>query len=302
MRPENLDSLTITLIHAGFGCNDKVLIEIISQRTNEDLQLLRRAYQSEFGRDLIEDIKSETGANFERILCALLWTRAEADAHSLRKAFEGVGARIEPLIETLVHRTKEEREAIKAAYLQMYGKTLQHDIEKELDGDNERLFVALINNTPQELPLDVPYLEQVADDLFKRGEGKWGTDEVGFITTLTSCSPVFLKEVNIVYALRHSHSLVTAIGEEMGGHRGKTLKALISDHDEYYADLFWKSMEGAGCNEDMLMRIIASRRHKLRGISRAFIHKYGCGMKHKIDKEMGNGDFGKVVKEITKGF
>ena len=272
------------------------------QRNNEDLQFLRGAYHSEFGRDLIDDIKSETGGDFERALCALVWTRAEADAHSLHKAFEGAGARVNPLIETLVHRTKEEREAIKAAYLQMYGKTLQHDIEKELGGDNERLFVALINNTPQEVPLDVHYLEQVADDLFRKGEGKWGTDEAGFITNLTSMSPVFLKELNIVYALRHSHSLVTAIGNEMGGALAQTLKALISDHDEYYADLIWHAMQGTGCDEDMLMRALISRRHKLRGISRAFIHKYGCGVKHKIDKEMGNGDFGKVMKEVTTTF
>ena len=162
--------------------------------------------------------------------------------------------------------------------------------------------MALINNTPQELPLEVPYLEQVADDLFRRGEGKWGTDEVGFIQTLTSCSPVFLKELNIVYALRHGHSLVTAIGKEMGGYLAMTLKAIISEHDEYFADLIKTAMAGTGCDEDMLMRALVSRRHRLRGISRAYIHKYGCGIKHSIDKEMGNGDFGKVIKEITKGF
>ena len=64
----------------GFGCNDKVLIEILAQRTNEDLQFLRAAYHSEFGRDLLEDIKSETGGDFERILCALIRTRAEVDS------------------------------------------------------------------------------------------------------------------------------------------------------------------------------------------------------------------------------
>ena len=64
----------------GFGCNDKVLIDILSQRTNEDLQFLKNAYHSEFGRDLLEDIKSETGGDFERILCALIRTRAEVDS------------------------------------------------------------------------------------------------------------------------------------------------------------------------------------------------------------------------------
>ena len=48
----------------------------------------------------------------------------------------------------------------------------------------------------------------------------------------------------------------------------------VAEHDEYYADLINKAVEGAGTDEKLLARVIVSRRHLLPGINKAFMHKY----------------------------
>lgn len=295
------DAKTVRDAMKGLGTDDKVLIETIAARSCEDLQHMRAAFHSEFGRDLVNDIKSECSGDYERAIVGLVYTRAEFDAHACNKAMKGMGTKESTLIETLVHRTFEEREAIKAAYLQMYGKTLEHDIAGDMGGDMEKLFLSMINVRPVDFQMDANFLLQVADDLHKKGAGTLGTDEKGFIAILTTCSNQFLKALNYTYAMKYGDSLETAIGQEMGGNLAKTMSVIMSDHDEYYASLIDKACDGAGTNDDLLIRTIIGRRHRLRNISEQFVHRFGKSIHSRISSEV-SGDYGKVLKKVTEGF
>ena len=56
----------------GAGTKDTNLIRIIVSRAEYDIGLIKQAYQKLYNRDLIEDVKSDTHGDYEKILLALL--------------------------------------------------------------------------------------------------------------------------------------------------------------------------------------------------------------------------------------
>lgn len=49
----------------GFGTDNNGLISIICHRTNLQRQQIEKAFKTSFGKDLVQDIISETSGNFE---------------------------------------------------------------------------------------------------------------------------------------------------------------------------------------------------------------------------------------------
>lgn len=77
------------IVLQGIGTNEKVLIDIICSRSNEELIEIKRAYESEFKRLLESDVKSDTSGDFRRLLLALLETERDSSNHvDEQKAYE----------------------------------------------------------------------------------------------------------------------------------------------------------------------------------------------------------------------
>lgn len=100
----------------GFGTDEDGLINIICRRSNEQRQLINRAYKTNFGKDLMEDIKSETSGNFEKLLVALLTPIVDYYAKELHDAMSGAGTDEDVLIEVLATMSNYEIHTIKNAY------------------------------------------------------------------------------------------------------------------------------------------------------------------------------------------
>ncbi|NXD19691.1 ANXA7 protein, partial [Spelaeornis formosus] len=62
-----------SLRHAmkGAGTQESVLIEILCTRTNQEIREIVNCYKSEFGRDIEQDIRSDTSGHFERLLVSM---------------------------------------------------------------------------------------------------------------------------------------------------------------------------------------------------------------------------------------
>ena len=73
----------------GFGTDEAAIIKIIANRTNEQRQKITIAYKASFGKDLIEDLKSELHGKFEDATVALFDTPVEYDVNQLKKAIKG---------------------------------------------------------------------------------------------------------------------------------------------------------------------------------------------------------------------
>lgn len=101
----------------GFGTDEDKLIEIICRRSNEQRQEIQRQYKTHFGKDLIEDIKSETSANFQKLLVGLLRPIVDYYCAELNDAMAGLGTDEEVLIEILCTLSNLEIHTIKNQYL-----------------------------------------------------------------------------------------------------------------------------------------------------------------------------------------
>lgn len=282
----------------GFGTDDKKLIEIITPKSNEQLQVLREAYKTTICRDLLEDIKSETSGAYEKALVGTLLSRAEWDAKCLRSFMKGVGTDEEGMIQTLAHRNFDEVEAIKKAYLTMYGSTLQHHIEGDTSGLVKKFFLALINVPRVEnAPVDPVQVQQDVNALYFGGQGRWGTDEDAFVKIITQRGSDYLKTLNLAYGRAHGDTLARAVKKELSGWLADGLEAMITDHDRYYAGLLFKAMDGVGTNDELLVRVLTSRRHRLYGINDAYMTMYGKSLKGRVETE-ASGNLKKVLTAL----
>lgn len=92
------------------------LTELIKLIHGIRAQQIKRQYKTHFGRDLEEDIKSETSGNFETVLCALLTPRLDYYVQELYDAMAGVGTDEDALVEILCALSNFEIHAIKAQF------------------------------------------------------------------------------------------------------------------------------------------------------------------------------------------
>lgn len=80
------------------------------------VQAIAKAFKVCFGKDLIEDIKSETTGNFENLLVALLTPTVDFYVKEIHDAMDGMGTAEDVLVEVFCSLRNHEIHTIKAAY------------------------------------------------------------------------------------------------------------------------------------------------------------------------------------------
>ena len=101
----------------GLGTKEDVLIDIMGNRSNAQRIKLKEMYKAMFGKEMSDDLKSETSGNFAKLLTALCMSHVEFDCMELRKAMKGLGTDDSTLIEILMSRSNKRLKDIGALYL-----------------------------------------------------------------------------------------------------------------------------------------------------------------------------------------
>uniref|UniRef100_A0A3P9N5U1 Annexin n=1 Tax=Poecilia reticulata TaxID=8081 RepID=A0A3P9N5U1_POERE len=127
----------------GLGTNEKVLIEILTQRSNDQRQLICKAYEGATGRTLEKDLKGDTGGNFEELLLALITPPAAYDCHEVTRAMKGAGTKDSVLIEIFASRSKQQIKALKDVYRKETEKDLIEKLQSEASGDFSTALILL---------------------------------------------------------------------------------------------------------------------------------------------------------------
>ncbi|MEW6283798.1 MAG: annexin, partial [Candidatus Eremiobacterota bacterium] len=141
---------------AGAGTTESVLNEILSNRSNAEINEIKAAYQRMYGVSLEDDIKGDTSGDYEDMLVELLkanrdesgqvnQAQATQDAVRLHEAIAGAGTTESVLNEILSRRSRRQIDAIAAAYQNMFGESLEDAIRGDTGGDYEDLLVAQLN-------------------------------------------------------------------------------------------------------------------------------------------------------------
>ncbi|CAH0751702.1 unnamed protein product [Diatraea saccharalis] len=221
----------------GFGTDEQAIIDILTTRSNAQRQAISQAFTHEYGRDLIEDLKSELGGHFEDVIVALMLPPEEYLCKELHNCMEGMGTDEETLVEILCTRTKREIADIVDAYERLYNRPLAEHMCSETSGDFRRLLTLIVTRARQgardeEGGVDAARAQEAAQALYDAGEGKWGTDEEIFNKILAHESFAQLRLIFEAYKGIAGRTIEQAIKAEIDGELRDALSA-IGKYSQY---------------------------------------------------------------------
>ncbi len=239
------------------------LIDFVLPKKRKDRLQIRKAYKSFFGKELIEEINSTLYNNFRRVMVDLFRSPEERDAIYLYKAMKGAGTDEETVIEIICSRTNKELIKIKEEYQKLYKEDLEKRVSSETSGNLKKILISLLqcqrsdNSTPVESEC-----KKVAEELYKAGEGKLGTDEPTFNKVFALASPPELFSINHYYSQIGKRTLREAVKKEFSGDVKHALNTILEANitpSNYYARRINKSVKGLGTDDKMLIRNIVAR-------------------------------------------
>ncbi|XP_050391394.1 annexin A4 [Patella vulgata] len=289
----------------GFGTDEKAIIDVLGYRSCDQRQNIKLMYKTCFGRDLMNDLRSELSSRFENVMIALLFKKDEYDAYELRRAMRGAGTDESALIEIMCTRTNADIHAINAAYKLMHGRKLEDDIISETSGHFKKLLVSMsVGGRMENQTVDQNKANADAQKLYQAGAKRWGTDENTFNMVLASQSYPQLRAVFDAYSRIANNDIERAISSEMSGDLARgmsTIIRVVRNKSGYFADRLYHSMKGAGTDDRTLIRIVVTRCEvDMKQIKEEFQRRYGKTLESFIRDDV-SGDYRKILMALVGG-
>ncbi|XP_041130193.1 annexin A5-like isoform X2 [Polyodon spathula] len=255
------DANTLRTAMKGLGTDEDAILTLLTARANDQRQKIAAQYKTLFGKDLVDDLKSELGGKFERVIVGLMMPPVLYDVHELRHALKGAGTDEKVLVEILASRTCSQIKEVIAVYKQEYDADLEEAVAGDTSGHFQRMLVVLLQASRQK-GVDESSIHQDAQDLFAAGEQKWGTDEEKFITILGNRSAEHLRRVFNEYMKISGYEIEESIEKETSGSTKDLFLAVVKcarSVPAYFAESLYYAMKGGGTDDNTLIRIMVSR-------------------------------------------
>jgi hypothetical protein len=289
----------------GIGTDEKAIIDVLSRRSNEQRQQIKNLFKTMYGKDLLNELKSELTSHLEDIVIALMLTPPEYDARQLHDAIAGAGTKEGTLIEILCSRSNKQIADIKAAYKLIYGHDLEKALMSDTSGHFRRLCVSLLTGNRMEgQQINPEKARQDAMELYQAGEKILGTDESKFNQILCSQSFEQLRLVFEEYRKIAHKGLDQAVKSEMSGDLEKGMLAVVGVVEKkhrYFAERLYHSMKGAGTKDDTLVRVIVTRCEiDMVQIKAEFQRAFGKTLESFIEDDT-SGDYKKMLLALVRG-
>ncbi|KAG2761781.1 hypothetical protein PC116_g7759 [Phytophthora cactorum] len=212
----------------GMGTTESLIVQILSGRTNEEMNILRRTYFDIVGKDLAVTLNSELSGDFRKVVMAVLQSsqepynpavhnaaKAEEEAVALYKAGQGrLGTNEEVFIGILVKAPPEFLKMMDAVYVAKYNNNIAKAVDKEFSGDAKKSLNYLVRSTLDPYP--------AIAEVFEKTMKGFGTDETGLSTALVRYQSV-LPYVKAVYKRLYHEELRDRISGETSGDYKKLL-------------------------------------------------------------------------------
>nr|KAG5700519.1 hypothetical protein BaRGS_025231 [Batillaria attramentaria] len=141
---------------SGLGTDEKVLVEIICTRTNDQLKAIKEAYKANYGKELEADVAGDTSGHFKRLLIGCLQAnrpegqefdrnKAKQDAQALFEAGEKKWGTDESRFNVvLVSRSYPQLRATFQEYAKLANKDIEDSISSEMSGDLKKGMLAIV--------------------------------------------------------------------------------------------------------------------------------------------------------------
>ncbi|RUS88556.1 hypothetical protein EGW08_003656 [Elysia chlorotica] len=288
----------------GIGTDEDAVINVMGNHCLAQRLEIAEAYKVAYGKDLVEDIKSELTGDFEETVVALLTPMRTLEARQLHDAISGAGTDETTIIEVLATKTNEEIEEIKAAYKEEYDTELEEDLSSDTSGYFRRLLVSLLTaGREPEGEVDYGRAEEDAKQFFEAGEARWGTEEAQLNAVLCSRSRSQLAATFYEFEKLADKTIEESIEDECSGDLKKGYLAIVESTKNmpgFFAHRIYDSVRGCGTNDSHLIRIIVTRSEiDMEEIDEAYREKYGQSLEEVIESEC-SGDYKKILIAVVR--
>ena len=270
--------------------------------TNAKRVKLREEYQKKFGRDLIQDIDKYMGSDLKNTLMAMYKDPVEYDTDLLYFAMKGVGTNEQTMTDVLCFRSFDRLNKIKEKFKEKYGKDLISEIKSETSGAYQKIAMNILekerskNTSP-----DLDTCKKIAEEIYKAGEGKLGTNDDVFIKYFCSLSGEELALVGKEYHKNYKKNLVEIVDSEFSGDEKDLLIAILYgliSPSEFFARVIYKCVEGAGTSDDRMIRAVVTRAEEdMKIIKKYFKQLFNKDMIETVKKDL-SGNYSRLIESL----
>ncbi|KAK6036883.1 Annexin, partial [Cooperia oncophora] len=154
--PTKRDVLDLQKAMKGFGTNEKVLIEILASRSNDEIRAIRNTFYTTYDKSLEEAIWAETSGDFRRMLVLLLqgsrdeygipqYHKAVRDAQQLLRASDKKSGQDKfDAYKILATASPSHLAYVYTELETISGYSIEKTIDREFNGDIKNLLLALV--------------------------------------------------------------------------------------------------------------------------------------------------------------
>lgn len=292
----------------GAGTEEERLLDALKGKTPEQITALKAEYKDHYDRDLTEDIDDElSGTDFTQATALLKGDQAAGDAANLYRAMKsgtGVGTDEAAVFATLEDKSPTEMAAIKAAYRDQTGDSLDSHLKDELSGAELDRALGASSGDPAKVTA------ARLNEAMKGGLTGAGTNEDEVFTSLEGKSEVERKAIFDAYDAQYGDgdtgALQTHLEEELSGSQLDRATALAAGdtsaaeaakiEDAANGGLFGIGTDEAAINSAFEGKSATERE----AIEAAYNDKYG-DLKAELRDELGTHDLGKSTALLNNG-
>ncbi|OWZ12600.1 Annexin protein, partial [Phytophthora megakarya] len=289
----------------GGVADERALASILVTKTSEQRYLIWWRYHILYKQSLTVWVKSTS--DYGILLKMLASPLEHVEAEILRKATKGMGTTEEWIYPVVMARSNREIAMLKKIYRDLYNDDLMNILRGELSGDLRKVVMAAMKG---DLPRFDPAVHTSAkaaadaDELYKVGEGKWGTDEEPFIRIVVASPAEHLRNIDAAYSKKYKKTnIIKAIKGEFKGDAQMALLyhvRMIFEPFELLADLFESTMKGLGTDEYGLSAAVVRYHMLLPQIKSAYKKQYGKELSKRIRGDT-SGEYRDLLLAIVDG-
>ncbi|KAI8489325.1 Annexin A13, partial [Branchiostoma belcheri] len=278
---------------SGWATDEEPLIKLLSSRSHDQRQQVKKQYKAKYSKDILQDLKAEMGSSYDDLLVMLLTPRSDFDAWTMHKATQANDDNSKAVFAgILCTRSNKQIRAMRETYKKLFSRNLLDDLKACSTDRLADLLLALTKGDREERgKVDQSRAKEDAHELYE--EDKLGANDRSRIVDILANRSVSGRE------------LLETIEAEMPDDQKVGFAAIVrclKDPAKFFAGRLKDAVSGSeGMDEDTLMRIVVTRSEvDLLEIKRMFKDQQGQALAEVVEDSC-TGDHKKLLLALIKG-